>query len=263
MMEPLVEAMAKNNQLTDMLMTVQPGMKKVLEKNPEVSKTLKDPETMKEMLMSQLNPDKRREMSRTLNLQMAQISAIPGGEQMLENQMYRVNRQLDSAVTRTECDLHTTSAEAVQPREDRTANKDAIPDPWSTPAAEANANGWNPMPFGPPPVPGQGGQTNTFNPFLNFGANGAPPWNWGMPADGWQAQGPATGVPPPSAAVVSSTQKVLSEAVRQELLHTYDKELSTLAEMGFEDRNQCLEALYASNGDVEAAVEYIADRQNE
>lgn len=282
-MEPMIDALASSPEFVDRMLDMQPGLKKMIEEHPEVGRDLRNPEVIKAMMMSQIDPDRRREMNRSLELQMAHIAAIPGGQQLLDRHMSGMLASLDADGTRTEADLHAASEEHARPTPGKSVNSEALPNPWasSSPA----------LPSGPPPLPPMPG-FSPFGPMMGAGRGGghaatgaAPPpalggglygqspaaafaqlfgGNAGTPF-GYGGSGNGGGLPmmPPANAMSSSAGAApVGGSLAPATTADYSSQLVTLREMGFDNEALCKEALAACNGDVEDAVVYIAERQD-
>ncbi|KPI88023.1 hypothetical protein ABL78_2899 [Leptomonas seymouri] len=290
-MEMMVESLSQNPALLESMLSMNPQIQKMQKKSPEVARMLKDPETLKTILLSSVNPERRREMERSAELQLAQISAMPGGQQAINH--YTDQLMIDSEEEETENErairIGTSApsganASLYTPDPTKDANSDPLPNPWAAASAGAppavaaaasplrSLNGSLPAtnPFGlfaPPHPSATTGFPSPSFPSPSFGAqdpaamqammqmimqsmgnnNSASPLAAASAPLATQA---APAVPEGHASVASAPP--LSEEKLQ-------AGLAALRDMGFEDESLCREALQATGGDVEGAVDYIAE----
>lgn len=262
-MEPIIDYMVKDPSMIEMMVSSVPELKKVLDDEPELRSQICNPETLKNLMMSQIDPDMRRTMSREMGLQLAQISAHPGGEQMLEHytSKYLSDMAALSEMNATPPRERVDEAQA-QLDQKKGINREALPNPWeqqTTPAPPhvaprpladnqaissplaalfgANAAGAGNV---PPTTPFYG----SANPFAAALLNRQPVM---PPANTWNAAQPqsASGGGAKNGGVAAAR---------------WVAELVVLKEMGFENEELCLEALTAANGDIDEAVNYIVSK---
>lgn len=326
-MESMVESMAQNPGMLESMLSMNPQIQKLQKKSPEVARMLKDPETLKSILLSSVNPERRKEMERNAELQLAQISAMPGGQQAINHYMDQMNADGDEEETDNERAIRIGTAAASEandslytPDPTKDANNEPLPNPWASPsgggAAPAVPPAANPFAalgggFGGAGGGGGAGMSAAGNPFGFFppnnmgrdnltasaapsaGAAAASPFGahdpaamqamWQMFMQSMGGQG-STGLGGPSAAASASpaVPPALTAAESESQNATHSTALASAAvapaelsedalqagvvalrDMGFEDEALCRQALRASGGDVEAAVDYIAEHQEE
>ncbi|EPY26175.1 ubiquilin [Angomonas deanei] len=228
MMEPMVDMMVRNPQYLQMMLRQQPDLKETMEKSPEVARMLQDPETLKDLIMSQIDPDRGREMSTTLRSQLAQLDAIPGGRMMLERYTHDLgDTNADINLPKTKDDLYCVPEEDARPNPNQETNTAALQNPWATPSASASAN-----------RPTAGG--------------GFPPVDASMLSAAMSMFAPQTASNPTANPFLSGGNGGAS------LKERFASQLSILKDMGFEDEQLCLSLLERYNGDVEAVVDHFA-----
>lgn len=309
-MESMVESLAQNPALMESMLSMNPQIQKLQKKSPEVARMLRDPETLKSILLSSVNPERRKEMERNAELQLAQISAMPGGQQAINHYMDQMNEDGGEEETENERAIRIgTSAPSEAnstlntPDPTKDAINDPLPNPWAsassaggqTPAAAAASSnpfaafsgvssgrfgmpGATPFGFPPPASPAVTARAATAaNPPSPFG--GQDPavmqamWQTLMQSMNSSATASTNGAAPVSSASPATGVEVMesgvqaeekeptpSPALSEEALQTG---LAALRDMGFEDESMCRRALQAAKGDVEAAVDYIAEHQDE
>ncbi|KAG5500952.1 hypothetical protein GH5_04541 [Leishmania sp. Ghana 2012 LV757] len=292
-MDSMVDSLADNPAFLESMLSMNPMIQNMQKKSPEVARMLKDPDTLRMILKSSVDPQRRREMERNAELQLAHIAALPGGQQMINHYMDQLAEDEEETYAQRQLRIGTSpadvSSELTQPDPTKEANNDPLPNPWATPVATASGvlpphagafsfGGTEAFPlgngFGFPPTTAfssSGAATSAMAPF--FAGNLTAASSSGpdqatlnamievMPSMKAQPLAPPTttdDVPSPSvaAALPSSSPPVLSEEVMQ-------RGVAVLRDMGFEDEALCREALTACGGDAEAAVDYIAEHQAE
>ena len=219
-MQPMLDAMASNPQFVDMLMQMQPELREQVRNNPRLEQELRDPNFLREMLRAGVDPDARRMTERQLSAAIAQVNAIPGGQAMLEGEVMRTLGTETSRAERSAADLHEVAEERARPKEGVDSNAEGLPNPWGAPSRSTVT-----QPFGRP----------TTMP-LPFGFAGTP-----SPLS--RAQ--------PQTSVSAATFQVSPEEERK---------LSLMLEMGFDNRQANLTALRRCQGDVDAAVCWLAEQ---
>ncbi|EKF32038.1 hypothetical protein MOQ_004118 [Trypanosoma cruzi marinkellei] len=264
LMEPVIDLMVKDPSMLEMMLSSNPGLKQMLEKHPELKSHICDPETLKTLMMSQIDPDQRRSLNRGMGLQLAQLSALPGGEQLFEHLTSEYLNDM-AALTETNVPSSSDAVDEAQARPDPTkeANSEALPNPWERqPSSLQGASGLNNS---------MNGNTNDlFSAFGGHGASGGLMPFAGLPSNiaSLGHTNPVTAasfLPPwmlPSSNETNQVPPTDPTHTREASANTgeWASQLATLREMGFDNEALCLEALRASNGDIDGAVNYIADK---
>ncbi|AIN99453.1 hypothetical protein LPMP_270710 [Leishmania panamensis] len=293
-MDSMVDSLADNPALLESMLSMNPMIKNMQKKSPEVARMLKDPDTLRMLLKSSVDPQRRREMERNAELQLAHIAALPGGQQMINHYMDQLTQDEEESDIQRQLRLGTSSIEVnnelYHPDPTREANNDPLPNPWATPAGTASgavpqaasafpfgaAEGFpfaNPFGFPPAPVSSfNGAATDTMG--FPVVAGTAPALS-GEPDQAVMdamvnvmLRSMSTSPPTPTATAASSPPPSIAAPPRSAIPSALSEEvmqhgLSTLRDMGFEDEALCREALTVCGGDAEAAVEYIAEHQVE
>jgi hypothetical protein len=302
-MESMVESLAQNPGMLESMLSMNPQIQKLQKKSPEVARMLKDPDTLKTILLSSVNPERRKEMERNAELQLAQISAMPGGQQAINHYMDQMDEDGEEEETENERAIRigTTAPTATNdslytPDPTKDANNEPMPNPWA-----ASSSAGTPIATTTPATTSAGGAgplaSNLFSFFAPStsgaaagGAVGASPaslWSGQDPASVqamWQmmmqsvgsnanhaysaagaatattSASPATQAEPADASTQVDATPSSSTVLSEEMLQAG---LAALRDMGFEDEVLCRRALQAAGGDVEAAVDYIAEHLDE
>ncbi|AYU79952.1 conserved hypothetical protein [Leishmania infantum JPCM5] len=293
-MDSMVDTLADNPAFLEGMLSMNPMIKRMQKKSPEVARMLKDPDTLRMLLKSSVDPQRRREMERNAELQLAHIAALPGGQQMINHYMDQLTEDEEETDAQRQLRIGRSTAEVsdeiAHPDPTKEANNDPLPNPWATPAATASGaasqtGGAFPFgdaegfpffsPFGFPPAAASSPNGAATDPVASSFVGGSAAASSSGPDQEvmnsmiqmmmqsmmtppsapttatTDAQSPST-----AAAPVPASPSVLSE-------ETVQRGLSALREMGFEDEALCREALTACGGDAEAAVDYIAEHQEE
>ncbi|CCW71110.1 unnamed protein product [Phytomonas sp. Hart1] len=287
LMEPMLDTMAQNPAFMESILNMNPALKKMAKEHPEVAKQMRDPETIKMMMMSQFDPDRRRELNRQLELQLAQISDIPGGQQVLDRYLSGFLRDTETVGAQSEADLHTVSEDVARPNPLKESNCEALPNPWKvTPQPEVWAH---PAPMSMPFLPsnpfemgemGMESQGSTAGIMNNLMASLVQDPNLAQESMRMSAANQNTNTninsnnyihyhPTVESAMTNSQANTnasgsfaASPFFSEEKKIAYEPQLRALKDMGFEDEWLCLKALEATNGDVEEALAYIAESQS-
>lgn len=263
MMEPMLDAMVRNPAFVDNLIAMQPELKAMIREHPQVESELRNPETLKQIMMSQIDPDRRRDANRTMQLQLAQLSNIPGGTAMIERYMSKALQQPEGK--RTVADLRDALEEHSKPDPTLSSNAAALPNPWDARTA---------APAAPPAAfpPSAAYLNSALNP---FGGQNFQPQTHSASAQSHPSQSSLQQlfgampralptqtqphsfayVPPQQQDVLATSSPPLDESGDAD----FSEQLVVLLEMGFEDDEACMRALKVCRGDIDAAVCFLAD----
>lgn len=241
MAEMMAQMMTSNPAMIDMMIRSQPELAALARDNPEMLQELRNPNTMRDMIRAALDPEARRDMERSADLQLAQVASHPDGAALLQRTMGSVERSLEDAANhgngggsgtrrrgREQVEDEETAAAVselhVRTVEGAASNAASLPNPWARPSA--------------PPVPSSSA-------WHNAPAQAQPR------ADSLATVSvPATvssDVPPPRGAPNDFP------FAAQLLVLTQD--------MGFTDTEVCKLALMEARGNVDAAVDLMASWQ--
>merc|ERR1719380_56233 len=122
------------------MMQMNPQMREMMDRNPEVARILEDPETMQQAMRAASNPAVMREMMRNADLAMGRADVMPGGHAALARMHNEVVDPLYSAMgpgsgagngTAVSYELENSTTSAP--------NSAALPNPWGPPPAAAPA----------------------------------------------------------------------------------------------------------------------------
>lgn len=113
------------------LLQSNPGIRNMMERNPEVARMLNSPEAMQQMLQMN-NPAMRDEILRNHDRQLANLESIPGGQAALLRMMNEVG-DVDSVFDQTPSQPTVTRPNASPPANGR-PEAAPMPNPWSSAA---------------------------------------------------------------------------------------------------------------------------------
>eukprot|EP00662_Eupelagonemidae_sp_cell21_P007366 gene7366-27435_t len=153
----MTQALLNNPEMMrELLFATNPGIRDAMERNPALAHALNDPDTMRQAAEMMRNPAAMQHMGRSMDLQMQQISNLPGGEMAIQRAMADMFDPIDAGQRRAE-------EEAERAREEGRVVPDAppagtpVPNPW----AAGRGGG-----AGAGPGPGVGGMGVGGNPMM-------------------------------------------------------------------------------------------------
>jgi len=85
---PLTQSLMSNPDVIRQMLESNPQMQEVMDRNPEIRQMLNNPEVLRQMMDIARNPSRLQEMTRTMDRQMQNLEAMPGGMNILQR-MYR------------------------------------------------------------------------------------------------------------------------------------------------------------------------------
>ena len=85
---PLTQSLMSNPDVIRQMLESNPQMQEVMDRNPEIRQMLNNPEVLRQMMEIARNPSRLQEMTRTMDRQMQNLEAMPGGMNILQR-MYR------------------------------------------------------------------------------------------------------------------------------------------------------------------------------
>ncbi|KAJ3123949.1 hypothetical protein HK098_001538 [Nowakowskiella sp. JEL0407] len=286
--------MTANPEFMQSMLQADPRMQRLMETHPEVRHLLSDPQFMRQRMEEMMNPNMMNEAMRNQDRALSNIEAMPGGMNYLQ-QMYRSMHEPfaeSSDPDPSSDELNRRFAQQLGLNLDTTRpsdspNSEALPNPWARPNTTTSRSPLSPLQSGT--------QQPTVNPFMNmFGQQQQTSPLQGNPShlqmlhqlqqlDSFlRHSNPSTTtstlnpypfsqtnfpLPQPSSlsnqqpttTTTSASTTASSEVPPEE---KYAAQLQQLADMGFDDKQECLRALLASSmkgGNADAAVAYLLD----
>jgi len=150
---PITQNLMSNPDVIRQMLEANPQMQEVMERNPEIRQMLNNPEMLRQMMEIARNPSRLQEMTRTMDRQMQNLEAMPGGMNILQRMYRDVQEPVLNAMGGPNPfqDLRSGSSEpAAVPSTETNA---PAPNPWAAPGS----GGSGIPPAAPtPPVSGAG-----------------------------------------------------------------------------------------------------------
>uniref|UniRef100_A0A8B9L180 Ubiquilin 4 n=1 Tax=Astyanax mexicanus TaxID=7994 RepID=A0A8B9L180_ASTMX len=296
MENPLVQNMMSNPDLMRQMIMANPQMQQLMERNPEISHMLNNPELMRQTMELARNPAMMQEMMRNQDRALSNLESIPGGYNALRRMYTDIQEPMFSAA-REQFGNNPFSAlggnadsSGAQPS--RTENREPLPNPWGPPDASSTGTGTtttstttsttpsvsNPLGIGSSSLgngvfnsPGMQSlmQQISENPQLMQNMLSAPymritvtPENPPPPSSGLGST-PAAGTNPTQQQLMQQMLQMFAggNASTQTPEVRFQQQLEQLSAMGFINREANLQALIATGGDINAAIERLLGSQ--
>merc|ERR1712013_408771 len=128
---PLTQSLMSNPDVIRQMLESNPQMQEVMERNPEIRQMLNNPEVLRQMMEIARNPSRLQEMTRTMDRQMQNLEAMPGGMNILQ----RMYRDVQEPVLNAMGGANNTPAPVPS-----TETSDPAPNPWAgTPRTTAGS----------------------------------------------------------------------------------------------------------------------------
>lgn len=115
-----------------------PQMQQLIQRNPEISHLLNNPDIMRQTLEIARNPAMMQEMMRNQDLALSNLESIPGGYNALRRMYTDIQEPMLNAAQEqfggnpfATAGSSSSSGEGTQPS--RTENRDPLPNPWAPP----------------------------------------------------------------------------------------------------------------------------------
>ena len=256
-------------EMIEMMFNMSPELRNLQRDHPDVARELRDPETFRNLMRSQMDPTSRRAAENARGMQMAQLGATPGGWQMAERLMHSIQRDDEREGADDASNPSSPVETSAQPVSGQSANNQALPNPWARPT-QSTAAPQQPAP-GAFPMGGAGLGGQQHQPGAGAAQPGPNPMAALMAAMMGQQQQARAQPPPPGArdpftAMLMGMQPGPAAAaapVAAPAPPDYSAQVRTLTEdMGFDEETARL-ALEQTHGDVDAAVNLIAEWTDE
>merc|ERR1719427_1139586 len=125
-----------------------------MERNPEIRQMLNNPEVLRQMMEIARNPSRLQEMTRTMDRQMQNLEAIPGGMNILQRMYRDVQEPVLNAMGGPNPFQDLRGSNNTPAPVPSTETVDPAPNPWASPSTARTASGTTPTPT--PPTTGAG-----------------------------------------------------------------------------------------------------------
>jgi len=145
---PLTQSLMSNPDVIRQMLESNPQMQEVMDRNPEIRQMLNNPEVLRQMMEIARNPSRLQEMTRTMDRQMQNLEAMPGGMNILQRMYRDVQEPVLNAMGGPNPfqDLQAANSPSQVPS---TETSDPAPNPWAGGQAQ-------PGQAAPPPPPTSG-----------------------------------------------------------------------------------------------------------
>uniref|UniRef100_A0A8C6TJD2 Ubiquilin-4 n=1 Tax=Neogobius melanostomus TaxID=47308 RepID=A0A8C6TJD2_9GOBI len=289
-----------NPEMLQMIMA-NPQMQQLMERNPEISHMLNNPELMRQTMELARNPAMMQEMMRNQDRALSNLESIPGGYNALRRMYTDIQEPMFSAAREQFGNnpfsaLSGGSESGAQPS--RTENREPLPNPWGPSSTSTTAEsggtstgnttstgGTNPSVSNPLGInaaslgngmfnsPGMQSllQQISDNPQLMQNMMTAPYMRSLMQSLSQNPEVASQVSSSPSSAGTNSAQQQLMQQMLQMFAGgggasvtpevRFQSQLDQLSAMGFINREANLQALIATGGDINAAIERLLGSQ--
>merc|ERR1719351_695829 len=140
---PLVQNMLSNPDTLRSMITENPQMQQLMERNPEVSHMLNNPQVLRQTLEMVRNPAMLQELMRNQDRALSNLESIPGGYNALqrmytEYQEPMMNAAQEQFGRNPFAALATDTNASSEPQ--NTENTNPLPNPWASGGARNNSS---------------------------------------------------------------------------------------------------------------------------
>merc|ERR1712106_516173 len=149
---PVTQSLMSNPDVIRQMLESNPQMQEVMERNPEIRQMLNNPEVLRQMMEIARNPSRLQEMTRTMDRQMQNLEAMPGGMNILQRMYRDVQEPVLNAMGGPNPFQDLRGADNAPAPVSTTETSDPAPNPWA--GTPRTAAGTNPTPT--PPATGAG-----------------------------------------------------------------------------------------------------------
>jgi len=127
---PLTQSLMSNPDVIRQMLESNPQMQEVMDRNPEIRQMLNNPEVLRQMMEIARNPSRLQEMTRTMDRQMQNLEAMPGGMNILQRMYRDVQEPVLNAMGGPNPfqDLQAANSPSQVPS---TETADPAPNPWA------------------------------------------------------------------------------------------------------------------------------------
>jgi len=138
---PLTQSLMSNPDVIRQMLESNPQMQEVMERNPEIRQMLNNPEVLRQMMEIARNPSRLQEMTRTMDRQMQNLEAMPGGMNILQRMYRDVQEPVLNAMGGPNPFQDLRGANNTPAPVPSTETSDPAPNPWaSTPRTTPGSN---------------------------------------------------------------------------------------------------------------------------
>merc|ERR1711892_826708 len=150
---PLTQSLMSNPDVIRQMLESNPQMQEVMDRNPEIRQMLNNPEVLRQMMDIARNPSRLQEMTRTMDRQMQNLEAMPGGMNILQRMYRDVHEPVLNAMGGPNPFQDLRGANNAPAPTATTETSDPAPNPWASGGGSATTR--------PPPTTGTTASTTS------------------------------------------------------------------------------------------------------
>jgi len=143
---PLTQSLMSNPDVIRQMLESNPQMQEVMERNPEIRQMLNNPEVLRQMMEIARNPSRLQEMTRTMDRQMQNLEAMPGGMNILQRMYRDVQEPVLNAMGGPNPFQDLRGANNTPAPVPSTETSDPAPNPWASTPRPAPGSTTTPTP---------------------------------------------------------------------------------------------------------------------
>lgn len=143
---PLTQSLMSNPDVIRQMLESNPQMQEVMERNPEIRQMLNNPEVLRQMMEIARNPSRLQEMTRTMDRQMQNLEAMPGGMNILQRMYRDVQEPVLNAMGGPNPFQDLRGANNTPAPVPSTETSDPAPNPWASTPRPATGSTTTPTP---------------------------------------------------------------------------------------------------------------------
>jgi len=128
---PVTQSLMSNPDVIRQMLESNPQMQEVMERNPEIRQMLNNPEVLRQMMEIARNPSRLQEMTRTMDRQMQNLEAMPGGMNILQRMYRDVQEPVLNAMGGPNPFQDLRGADNAPAPVSTTETSDPAPNPWA------------------------------------------------------------------------------------------------------------------------------------
>jgi len=151
---PLTQSLMSNPDVIRQMLESNPQMQEVMERNPEIRQMLNNPEVLRQMMEIARNPSRLQEMTRTMDRQMQNLEAMPGGMNILQRMYRDVQEPVLNAMGGPNPFQDLRGSNNTPAPVPSTETVDPAPNPWASTSTARTASDTTTTPT--PPITGAG-----------------------------------------------------------------------------------------------------------
>ena len=165
---PMMETLMSNPEFMRNIIQMNPGLRRVIENNPELAQVFNDPSTLRDMMATMRDPNRRAQMMRDTDRAISNISNHPEGFAALRRMYTNIQEPMLEAEDENPLFQGADDSNPTNPSEPlpdtSQPNSNPLPNPWAPSNPQPNLNPF--AMFGRPPQASQPFPGTLFSPLL-------------------------------------------------------------------------------------------------